>query len=70
MTQFQSTMKKDLGGTRTLFECNQFRTTTATTSMEDDLEEIGSSSVTRKRPIQSEESAAKKYSQICSLFSQ
>ena len=45
-------MKKDLAGTRTLFECNQFRSTTNT---ENDIEEIGHSSVTRKRSIQAEE---------------
>ena len=54
-------MKKDLSGTRTLFECNQFRTTT---SMDDEIAE----SVTRKRSIQSEEltsdTVAKKYWEI------
>jgi len=50
MTQLQSSLKKDTNGTRTLFECNQFRT--PKTSENND--EPSESSVTRKRSIQSD----------------
>jgi len=52
MTQFQSIIKKDMNGNRTLFECNQFR---VPLSIDNDLDEPSESSVTRKRPIQQEE---------------
>jgi hypothetical protein len=49
MTQFQSINKKDLNGNRTLFDCNQFR-----------IPEPNESSVTRKRPIQQEQTTIAK----------
>jgi hypothetical protein len=52
MTQFQSNIKKDINGNRTLFECNQFRVPKESLPIDDEPSE---SSVTRKRPIQQEE---------------
>ncbi len=52
MTQFQSIIKKDI---RTLFECNQFRVPKGSETIENDLDEPSESSVTRKRPIQKEQ---------------
>jgi hypothetical protein len=51
MTQFQSGTKKDLPGTRTLFECNQFRIPQVSEPVENDPDEPSESSVTRKRTI-------------------
>ncbi|CAF1240544.1 unnamed protein product [Rotaria sp. Silwood1] len=64
ITQLQSTIKnihgKDVNGTRTLFECNQFRVSKPTISNDNDdnnqdVDQPSESSVTRKRPMQQEQ---------------
>ncbi|CAF2988305.1 unnamed protein product [Rotaria sp. Silwood2] len=64
ITQLQSTTKtthgQDINGTRTLFECNQFRVSKPAISIDNDdtnqnADQPSESSVTRKRPIQQEQ---------------
>lgn len=48
-----------MNGARTLFECNQFRIPTVVpAAIDDNLDEPSESSVTRKRPIQQEQTSA------------
>ncbi|CAF0919897.1 unnamed protein product [Rotaria sordida] len=64
ITQLQSTTKnihgKDTNGTRTLFECNQFRVSKPVISTDNNqnIDQPSESSVTRKRPIQQEQTTA------------
>ncbi|CAF4692380.1 unnamed protein product, partial [Rotaria socialis] len=67
ITQLQSTIKnnqgKDVNGTRTLFECNQFRVPKSMVSTENadtnqNIDQPSESSVSRKRHIQQEQTIA------------
>ncbi|CAF0732253.1 unnamed protein product [Adineta steineri] len=64
ITQLQSTIKnshgKDMHGTRTLFDCNQFRVPKLTITTDDiqNIDEPSESSVTRKRPIQQDQTTS------------